>query len=1609
MTSAFSTKQRTLTDNETRISLNGWVETLYFHISNEPKFARFLTDLKTWGLPNVEDRGFTSDANAVDGIKLTAANKVINLKVLLGFISIHAPVISSSFIKEETCSVEDIFHRLREYYDCRKTGGKITELLDFRLGSMESREALWERVYSFLEDNLVTKASGVEHKGKAVVTDEVLTPTLLNVAVIVWLDAVHRGLPALVKQRFAIPLRNTTIYSIRTEISDAIPSLLQELGERDGTISYSNTYKDRKGRQDKYKTRQKFKAKCCLCEAASRPGADTHFFQNCPFMPAGDRRFLKSKVGEVEVLPESESDLESDDHYQSFSKSVKVKPTKVKHQSSRINRVDVISSPNMEVEIGEGEADVTLDTGAESNLVKKSEARRLNLNIQPTTHKANMADGVSPMEVSGEVHFTAVRRCPVTKKMHTFQFDGLVVKDLNCAILGGMPFMDKNDIYLRPKVNSVYLGDCCDFKYVSIRRCANVRAATILRVPRQTCLLPGSSLELELPQEYHDEDLVSIEPRTLSRNTKWLKCNLLKPHQGTVAVKNDSDMPVLVKRHEQLCQVRPTTVMSTQPEADTPPSNTYTSDDSDRSAEVSVDPAGVLSKEEVRMFKETNQRYSHVFSPSLGCYNGKSGAFKHRINMSSSLPPQRRGRIPMYNRSNLEALQAKYDELHKQGVFIRPEDAEVTAEYVSPSFLVAKQSGGYRLVTAFSEIGQYAKPQPSVMPKVDDIIQHIAQYKWIVKADLTSAYYQIPLDKSSLKFVGVCTPFRGIYVYARAVMGLPGSESALEELLSRVLGDLMISGSVVKLADDLYIGAETPSELNTVWERVLKLLDFNNLRLSPSKTVCCPTSTEILGWQWKQGTLSATNHRLNTLAACEPPQTIRGLRSFIGSYKFLSRVIPRHSDMLTPLDKLCASGESKDKVTWTKDLEDVFNKAKDHLKQAKTLTLPRREDHLQIITDAATVSSGLASALYVIRGRKSHLAGMFNARKTTSQSGWLACELEALGIAAGVKHFSPYIVQSQHITEVLTDSRPCVQAYDKLQRGAFSASSRVSSFLATISRFHVKLLHISGKDNAISDYASRNAQACVCDGSCQICNFISDLEVSVVRELSVGDILSGHCPVPYTTRSTWLQAQQECIDLKHTYRLLRDGRVPSKKRKGITDVKRYLKCCRLSTSPVDGLIIVTHEEALKPTRQRIVVPRNLTEGLLTALHIQLNHPSKHQLKQIFNRGFYALDSDAAISRTIEGCHTCASLKSVPSEFKKQSTSAPPDKIGLWYAGDVVKRERQLIFLMRENVSSLTEGLIIPDEKAHSLRDSIVRSMARFRPPSGDAVTIRMDGASGFQSLKEDPILKSMRVNLEIGEAKNVNRNPIAERAVSEFHKELCKLKPVGGPISEAELAIILANMNSRIRQTGYSSTEIWTQRDMVSGENLAISDAKLAKQKYNQRINQHEPSARYKGRGHTEERKVETVVGDMVYLYSDRDKTMGRSKYVVTEVLDDQLCVVQKFTSNQFRGKKYKVRRSDLIKVLQHASLTNPVSDSDEYVDCLAYPHKVPADPESTEKESEDLESETSGEEDTSLTSSEIETVNAEQPTPNKRPKRIRKRPAHLADYVQLTSSSDEA
>ena len=181
-----------------------------------------------------------------------------------------------------------------------------------------------------------------------------------------------------------------------------------------------------------------------------------------------------------------------------------------------------------------------------------------------------------------------------------------------------------------------------------------------------------------------------------------------------------------------------------------------------------------------------------------------------------------------------------------------------------------------------------------------------------------------------------------------------------------------------------------------------------------------------------------------------------------------------------------------------------------------------------------------------------------------------------------------------------------------------------------------------------------------------------------MQRVTTNDITSGRAKLPFTSRSAWLTIQAECQDLRRTHAHLKQGMRPSKKITNAKDVKRYLNVASIDR---DGMLVVRRNDPLSPSRECIIVPRMVLNGLVTALHIQLEHPlahQAHQLKQVMRRYLFALDLDKAIEMTSHSCHRCASVINTSTMTVPQSTSDPPEVVGISYAADIIKCERQLI-------------------------------------------------------------------------------------------------------------------------------------------------------------------------------------------------------------------------------------------------------------------------------------------------------------------------------------------
>ena len=1537
-----------------------WRSSMLYNLTLNDNFRPYLTiefGKKTRAKPNRDLLGDLTSENTPDPEGKTAADKCVIVDMMLDQISNWTlNVIPRNDITRDCGSINEVWQKLRLFFNYETTGALLNEVWNVSREPDESPQALYSRLKQLYDDNLL-KAYGLHHVDGPIVEDEELSPTLHNTIILHWLNILHPRLRDVVTQRFTTELRNSTYAKIFPEISRCINELLSSIDsesvcrtfqprssnfrEYPGNRSNSRDYRDPRNRAQG-KSRSKF---CEYCKVGGRKFYQGHDISECSFLRRDSNGNSHGKSRAMDYYEDFEYFDEScDEGSASF-----VAPDHREVTEHVLNRVSTCASPVLPLYHRDTLCNLTLDSGATLNVMRGSKAQQLGLQIRPTTVSARMADGRTPLRVEGETDVDFSLNGKV------YHMSALVADFTDADILAGTPFMTANDISIRPARGQIIIGDqteiiTYDSRITSGRGSARLITPFEVKVQSKSIILPGESLQVQVP--YKDNHEVVVEPRfDLSYNCKskeshmWPSPQLLQVSQGCINLVNSYKEPVVVKKLERVCKIYQSTEAPSNPCTET---NVVTPLQPFKkfglySSPVSLNPHSILCTEIDIEFRDLLKEYDEVFNPTISRYNGHSGPCSVDINIGSTQPTPRRGRLPLYSKGNMEELQLKIDELVQKGIFARPQDLGVKLEYISPSFLVKKPSGGYRLVTDFTSLAPYIKVMPSMLPDINSTLLKIGSWKYLIKSDLTEAYFQIPLTKSSQKYCGIVSPFKGTFVYTTGCMGLPGTEVALEELTCRVFGDLVMLGCVAKVADDLYVGGCSQKDLLDNFRIVLHRLKENNLRLSAKKTVIAPKSTVILGWVWSQGLLEASPHRLSSLAECPKPLTVSAMKSFIGSYRFLSKVIKDYAHLLEPLELCIAGKDSKCHIQWNDQLDQAFETAQKSLRHGKAITLPRPSDVLWIVTDGSLRTKAIGATLYVVRDGVPKLGGFFSARLPVNQAGWLACEIEGIAIASALHNFAPLIRQSEHRPHILTDSKPCIQASEKFYRGEFSTSARLATFLNAVGIYRAIVGHISGKANLVSDFASRSPVSCE-NKSCEICKFIQELCDNVVGSVSIDDLITGKAKVPFMNRTAWISTQKECTDLEKVRFHLQQGSSPSRKYKNLKDVRRYIHSGALITN--DGLIVVRESKPFKHLVDRIVVPKSVSSGLLMALHIQCSHPTSYQLKKLFNRYFFALGIDSLISSVSNGCQQCNAVKDIPHSLIEQSSCDPPDNIGFNFAADIIKRERQNILILRETVTSFTSATLIHDEKVESLRNGFITLISKIRPSSVSPVLIRVDPAPAFQSIFNKLKLSDQNIHLELGRFKNRNKNPVIDKAVTELLRELRIQNPIGGPLSSMSLDSAVATLNSRIRGPGMSAHEMWTGRDQISGEQLNFNDRELIQGQFKRRQSNHAYSEKSKAHGRLSLPDALVEVGDLVFVYSDGNKLSPRPRYIVTAINKDWV-TIKKLHGGLFSNRPYQVKRTEIFKIPDFipspSNINHNSSDSDSSEDFNFYDVESPS------------------------------------------------------------------
>lgn len=379
------------------------------------------------------------------------------------------------------------------------------------------------------------------------------------------------------------------------------------------------------------------------------------------------------------------------------------------------------------------------------------------------------------------------------------------------------------------------------------------------------------------------------------------------------------------------------------------------------------------------------------------------------------------------------------------------------SEWCSPINPVKKKDGTIRLAVDYRQLNQRTCWDAWPMPRVDEILDRLSDARWFSRIDLTSGYYQIPLQEESKQK----TAFKHrnkLYQFKRMPMGLVTAPHTFQKLMTKIFGDLEF---VECYLDDVVIFSKTGAEHLRHVDEVLKRVRDNGLRLNRKKCEFGVNEIEILGSKIKDGKRAADAEKLRIMKSFPTPENTKQVRAFLGFANYLRSFLPNFAMITRPLVE-CSSAKE---FNWSEDCQLSFEKVK-HLVAANPMTyLPDLNRSFIVTTDAS--NEGMGAVLSQMIDGQRRVIEFASKHFSPTQQRYATIEKEATAILFALKKWRHFLLGQEIVVE--TDHQPLKWLLTKQD-----CPDKLGRMAAQLQEYRIKgIEYIPGDTNDMADTLSR--------------------------------------------------------------------------------------------------------------------------------------------------------------------------------------------------------------------------------------------------------------------------------------------------------------------------------------------------------------------------------------------------------------------------------------------------------------------------------------------------------------------------------------------------------
>ena len=647
------------------------------------------------------------------------------------------------------------------------------------------------------------------------------------------------------------------------------------------------------------------------------------------------------------------------------------------------------------------------------------------------------------------------------------------------------------------------------------------------------------------------------------------------------------------------------------------------------------------SPENQRRARELLQRYASIFSQHSKDL-GHTKKVKHKIELIDPKPfKERYRRIPpqMY-----EKVRQHLTDMLSMGAI-----SHSRSPWASAIVLVRKKDGELRFCIDLRRLNLQTKKDAYPLPRIEEALDCLLGAQWFTSLDLQSGYWQVELDEASKELTAFTVGPLGFYQCERMPFGLVNAPATFQRLMESCLGDLHLRWCLIYL-DDIVVFSKTFDDQLERLDAVLSRLQEAGLKLKPSKCEFFKTEIQYLGHIVSREGISTVPGKVEAVKKWPIPVTVTDVRSFLGFVGYYRKFIPKFGVIAHPLNQLLSGERAKkgsNKVEWSEDCNEAFDRLRAALTQAPILAYADFSLPFHLHTDASMI--GLGAALYQEQGGVERVIAYASRSLSDPETRYAVHKLEFLALKWAVtEKFHEYLYGSKFT--VHTDNNPLTYV---LSTAKLDATGQ--RWVASLAPYQFDIKYRSGKSNVDADALSRipwrkEDREGILDPDMVDAIMTGALNTVPAYKLAVYPVLAAvEPPVKSETEMTeedWARIQQEDPVLGPVYRSLHAG---EKTPEVVDDPDYHLLCRQRGSLKLRGAVMYRkcHYAKRNTTVMQLVLPHSFRKKALEGCHDKVGHPGAQRTMSLLLDRFYWPMMQRDCERHVDNCKRCKVFKSLP--------------------------------------------------------------------------------------------------------------------------------------------------------------------------------------------------------------------------------------------------------------------------------------------------------------------------------------------------------------------------